>query len=120
MPARPKPKSATAASGAFNVTIVAQNGRLEYEAVMFAASFRRFNPAFKGRLIVTEPQPGPRWSRDPRIGDTTRSLLEDELGVQIVPFTSHHFGESYPYGNKIEALAARPRTNLSSSSTPIP
>ena len=88
--------------------IVSQRGRLEYEAVLFAASFRRFNPAFPGRLIVAEPQPGPNWSSDPRIGDATRALLEDAFGAEIIPFTSQHFGESYPYGNKIEALSILP------------
>lgn len=66
------------------------------------------NPDFAGRLIVTEPQPGPLWKNDPRIhGDETRALLM-ELGAEIVPFESRHFGQTYPYGNKIEALAVMP------------
>lgn len=93
----------------FNVVIVAQAGRLQYEAVLFAASFRRFNPDFPGRIFVAEPQPGPRWSRDPRIGDNeVRRILTETFEVEILPFESRHFGESYPYGNKIEALAALP------------
>ena len=47
----------------FDVVIVAQAGRLTYEAVLFAASLRHFAPDFKGRLIVAEPQPGPLWPR---------------------------------------------------------
>jgi hypothetical protein len=94
---------------AFNIVIVAQNGRLTYEAVLFAASFRRFNPKFRGQFFVAEPQPGGRWSRDPRITDTAaRELLTEEFGATILPFESRHFGESYPYGNKIEALASLP------------
>ena len=93
----------------FNVLIVAQNGRLQYEAVMFAASLRHFNPDFTGRLVVAEPQPGPRWSQDPRIGDpAVRDVLTGELGAEIRPFETRHFGESYPYGNKIEALNTLP------------
>jgi hypothetical protein len=100
--APPKPKP-------FNMLIVGQAGRLTYEAVLFAASFRRFNPHFPGRFLVAEPQPGPRWSHDPRMKDhAARGLLTEDFGATIVPFESRHFGETYPYGNKIEALAALP------------
>ncbi|MCX7643717.1 MAG: hypothetical protein N2Z62_00275 [Rhodobacteraceae bacterium] len=91
----------------FNILIVAQRGRLEHEAVLFAASLRRSSPGFAGRLIVAEPQPGPLWPRDPRIGAPVRALLAD-LGAEIRPFESRHFGAAYPYGNKIEALALLP------------
>ena len=97
-----KPKSR-----AFNVLAVVQQGRLEYEAVVLAASFRLQNPGFAGRLILAEPQPGPRWKSDPRISAPVRKLLES-LGAEIVPFENRQFGQSYPYGNKIEALAALP------------
>jgi hypothetical protein len=93
----------------FNVMIVAQSGRLQYEAALFAASFQRFNPDIPGKLFVAEPQPGPRWSRDPRINDgAVRELLTEGFGAEILPFECRHYGESYPYGNKIEALAALP------------
>ena len=99
----------TASSAVFNVMIVAQAGRLTYEAVLFAASFRRSNPDFQGQLFVAEPQPNARWSRDPRINDTAaRQLLTEDFGATILPFENRHFGESYPYGNKIEALASLP------------
>ncbi len=92
---------------AFNVLCVAQNGRLEYEAVIFAASFRAQNPDFPGTLFIAEPQPGPRWKGDTRITAPVRALLES-LGAQILPFETRAFGQNYPYGNKIEALAALP------------
>jgi hypothetical protein len=92
----------------FNIMIVGQGGRLQYEAILFAASLRRMSPDFTGNLFVAEPQPGPLWQSDPRIrGQETRELLE-RLGATIIPFTSQHFGQSYPYGNKIEALSALP------------
>ncbi len=93
----------------FNVMIVGQNGRLQYEAALFAASFRTANPDFPGRLFVCEPQPGPNWSRDPRMGDTAVRALLSDLGAEIIPFENKHFGETYPYGNKIEALSALPK-----------
>jgi hypothetical protein len=93
---------------AFNVVVVGQAGRLQYEAALFCASFRAAMPDFPGRLFVAEPQPGPRWTRDPRISDpAVRSLLAD-LGAEILPFEATVFGESYPYGNKIECLGALP------------
>ncbi|MBV0912872.1 hypothetical protein [Anianabacter salinae] len=97
------------AANPFNVAIVAQGGRLTYEAVLFAASLRHSDPGFTGRLIVLEPQPGPRWKDDPRIqNDDARALLTGEFGAEIVPFETREFGTSYPNGNKIEGLAALP------------
>ena len=93
----------------FNVVIVGQNGRLQYEAVLFAASLRHSNPDFKGRLFVAEPQPGPKWDKDPRMGnEEVRDLLKG-FGAEITPFENKHFGSSYPPGNKIEALMALPK-----------
>jgi len=93
----------------FNIMVVGQGGRLQYEAVLFAASLRHASPTWDGRLIVAEPQPGPLWPRtDPRIrGDETRAALAD-LGAEIVPFESRDFGAAYRYGNKIEALETLP------------
>ncbi len=92
----------------FNILIVGQAGRLQYEAILFAASLRANSPGFTGKLIVAEPQPGPLWPRDPRMSSDVRALLEDELGATVLPFESRHFGAAYPYGNKIEALACLP------------
>ncbi|MBC7739931.1 MAG: hypothetical protein H7245_22580 [Candidatus Saccharibacteria bacterium] len=92
----------------FNIVAVGQSGRLQYEAVLLAASWRRFNPDFAGKLFIAEPQPSSRWNDDPRITSTAvRGLLTD-LGATFLPFESRAFGSSYPYGNKIEALAALP------------
>jgi len=93
----------------FNIFVVVQNGRLAYEAALFAASLRHTNPDFAGRLIMGEPQPGPLWPDDPRLPDgPLRELLTETYGAEILPFTSHHFGATYAYGNKIEGLACLP------------
>ncbi len=93
---------------AFNIAAVVQGGRLGYEAVLLAASLRACDPGFAGRLILMEPQPGPLWQTDPRLPDgPVRSLLLD-LGAEIRPFQNRRFGQSYPYGNKIEGLACLP------------
>ena len=39
----------------FNIVVVAQAGRLEYEACLFAASLRAKSPKFKGKLFIAEP-----------------------------------------------------------------
>ena len=92
----------------FNIVVVGQSGRLQYEAVLFAASLRTNSPGFKGRLFVAEPQPGPLWPQDPRIDDEDARSLLTSLGAEILPFESRHFGASYAYGNKIECLGNLP------------
>ncbi|SLN28166.1 hypothetical protein ROJ8625_01182 [Roseivivax jejudonensis] len=90
-----------------NLLVVAQAGRLEYEAALFALSLAETITGPRFNLVVAEPQPGPLWPGDPRISPPVRGLLE-ELGATIVSFESRHFGAGYPYGNKIEALFALP------------
>jgi hypothetical protein len=97
-----------AARQKFNIVAVAQSGRLQYEAVLLAASLRASDPDFPGTLYLAEPLPGPLWPADPRITHgPTRALLTD-LGAEFLPFESRAFGADYPQGNKIEALAALP------------
>ncbi len=96
------------AGQSFNIVAVVQGGRLQYEAVLLAASLRAMDTGFRGTLYLAEPQPGPRWGQDPRVTDPeTRALLQD-LGAVFLPFENAVFGESYPHGNKIEALLALP------------
>lgn len=99
--------AAPAAPQRFNILAIAQRGRLQYEAVLLAASLRATNPGFPGTLFLAEPS-GPLWPDDPRIDDpATRALLE-KLGARFLPFENRVFGAAYPRGNKIEALAALP------------
>lgn len=93
----------------FNVMVVGQNGRLMYEALLFAASLRAMDPDFKGRLFIAEPQPSDRWDHDPRMKQTDLLSAFERLGAEILPFENRHFGQHYPYGNKIEALFALPK-----------
>lgn len=96
------------ASQRFNILAVGQSGRLQYEAILLAASLRATNPEFAGRLFIAEPQPGALWKDDPRITNSAiRTQLQD-FGAEIIPFESTAFGDAYAYGNKIEALLALP------------
>ncbi len=95
------------AAQTINILIVAQAGRLTYEAVLFAASLRALGGAGV-RLIVAEPQAGPLWPSDPAMRDDAARALLTELGAEIRPFENRDFGASYPPGNKIEALEVLP------------
>ncbi|MDF9304839.1 hypothetical protein P5P81_21065 [Tritonibacter mobilis] len=92
----------------FNILIVGQSGRLMFEALLFAASLRQKSPAFEGRLIVATPEPGSLWTSNPTIrnGGVLEALAR--LEAEVIPFESRHFGQAYPYGNKIEALSVLP------------
>lgn len=98
----------TGESHAFNLMIVAQRGRLQYEAVLALASLRAADPDFSGRVFVAVPEPGPLWPEDPGLASTGVRDLIEAFGAEILPFKSRHFGAAYPHGNKIEALMALP------------
>ena len=92
----------------FNIVAVVQAGRLQYEAILLAASLRRTNPDFKGRLLLAEPQNNAQWQTSPVVRNAEVLTCLAQLGAEIIPFESKAFGQSYPYGNKIEALAHMP------------
>jgi len=93
----------------FNIALVVQNGRLQYEALLFLASLRRFSPGFGGTVFLAEPQPGPLWPDDPRVRDPDLRAALTEFGGTFLPFENKVFGASYPQGNKIEMLSALPK-----------
>jgi len=93
----------------FNILAIVQGGRLQYEAVIFAASLAASNPNLNATLYLAEPKAGPNWEKDPAIDSPAVRELLQRLGANIVQFESEHFGSSYPYGNKIEALKALPK-----------
>lgn len=92
-----------------NVLVVGQMGRLAYEALLFALSLRWNTKDRRFKLYVAEPRFGPKWPADPIIRpEPLREMIEAQ-GATIIPFESVHFGNEYPYGNKIEALFALPK-----------
>ena len=91
-----------------NLLIIAQAGRLQYEAIIFLASLRVSAPKWTGRIIVAEPRPEGAWvGHDTLMSEECRQIITD-FGAEILPFTATHFGASYPQGNKIEALQILP------------
>ena len=104
---RTKTSATAAVSSDFDIVIVGQAGRLQYEALLLAASLQANAPDFTGTLYVAEPQMSRHWPKDPSMPGDIKSALE-ELGAVILPFENQVFGAEYPYGNKIEALCAMP------------
>lgn len=86
----------------FTILAVVQGGRLEAEALLFMASLRASGNAQP--VVLAETQPGPLWPGDPRISRPELRSMLNELGAEIRPLHSRHFGSDYPQGNKIEAL----------------
>lgn len=94
-------------SSDFDIVVVGQSGRLQYECLLLAASLQANAPTFSGTFYVAEPQTGPLWPKDPTMaGDIKSALIE--MGATILPFECTAFGATYPQGNKIEALCAMP------------
>ncbi|MEE9453518.1 MAG: hypothetical protein V3V13_03935 [Paracoccaceae bacterium] len=92
----------------FNILAVVQNGRLSYEALLFMASLRAAG-LDNMPVYLAEPQPGPLWQDDPRISNPDIRAELEKMGAVIVPFDNKVFGQSYAYGNKIEALKVLPK-----------
>lgn len=92
----------------FNLLLIGQSGRLTYEAILLLASLRANAPEFSGRIFVAQPSDGPLWEKSPAIHNKAARRLIEDLGGELILFESRHFGESYPNGNKIEALFALP------------
>ena len=92
----------------FTLAAILQSGRLEYEAVLLAASLARAEPDRDYALVFLEPQPGPLWRHDPRARNPEVLAFLRACGATIQPFQSRRFGDAYPHGNKIEALRALP------------
>lgn len=88
--------------------LVGQNGRLEFEVILFLASLRANSPKFAGQVFIAEPRFNQAWTNNPMIrSQHTRNLIA-ELGAEFIAFDNKVFGESYPYGNKIECLTVLP------------
>ena len=77
----------------YNILIIGQSGRLQYEAIMFLASLRQSAPDFNGQVFVAEPQHNERWTQNPAITDPDIRALIKALGGKITPFENKNFGE---------------------------
>ena len=92
-----------------NILIIAQEGRLSYEAILFTLSLGVNSPELAKRLYIAEPRFTDLWQRDPRVKDREIRAMLEASGANLVTFESQHFGSTYPNGNKIEALRVLPK-----------
>lgn len=91
-----------------NVLCIVQEGRLQYEALLFMASFNKFHQGANFNVYMAEPQAGTLWDVEPEVTDKDTHEMLEARGAQIIPLHSEVFGSTYPNGNKIEALRLLP------------
>ena len=94
----------------FNILIIGQSGRLQYEAILFLASLRQSAPDFNGQVFVAEPQHNERWDQNPAITDPEIREVIENLGGKITPFENTHSGR--PRGLQLLARGVRPAAAL--------
>lgn len=91
-----------------NVCIVAQNGRLKYEAALFALSFAATQKPNGARLHICMPQQSELWNKDISIDDDLWLRMMEQYGVTLHHFDNSFFGEAYPHSNKAYAIGCLP------------
>ena len=86
----------------FNLVIVAQSGRLQYEVVLFVASVIENSPNFKSKIFVAEPS-GPLWSNDPSISSQACRQALEHLGVGLFNSKIRILARLTPTATKLNA-----------------
>ena len=92
----------------FNICIVGQRGRLEYEALLFMTTFRQLTSSGDVSVYVCTPVDSSVWTSNPDMRGTQIAERLVDLGARIVHFENERFGSRYPHSNKIYALGALP------------
>ena len=98
----------------YNILIIGQSGRLQYEAIMFLASLRQSTPDFNGQVFVAEPQHNEHWTQNPAITDPEIRGLINALGGKISPLENKYFREYTPMGTRLKRALSCPRASPSS------
>ena len=92
----------------FNLCIVAQAGRLKYEALLAVASLRATTHGMLPSVWICIPANNERWSSNPEIDDKNYINVLAGLDAKVVKFENERFGSRYPHSNKVYALKALP------------
>jgi hypothetical protein len=95
-------------STVLNIVVVAQAGRIGYQALLCAASIRAFHAADQTRILVCMPQNSPRWEKDPAIRDAELLRGFRRYDCELAEFDNSDFGSSYPHANKFYSIARVP------------
>jgi hypothetical protein len=91
-----------------NIVIVAQAGRIGYQAVLCAASIRAFHSASDVRVAIAVPKNSARWDQDPALTDAGAIEAFRRYDCEMVSFENADFGSAYPHSNKFYAIASLP------------
>ena len=94
------PSMPHAAINTFNIFIIAQQGRFNFEATLFSLSLRQTNPHFAGKLFVATPQANGLCPQDPSLQSGPLYDLLTQQAVVFMCFENREFGHVYPCGNK--------------------
>ena len=95
-------------SGMWNVAIVAQRGRIAYQALLCAASIRAHHSADDIRVYICVPNYTRRWKTDPGLDDVELVEAFRRYDCEITPFDNADFGSRYPHSNKFYAILSLP------------
>jgi hypothetical protein len=93
-----------------NVALVAQLGRIGYQALLCAASIRAFHAAGDVHISICVPNRSPLWQSDPTVGDADLTHAFKRYDCEIVPFDNVDFGSIYPHSNKFYSILSLPPT----------
>src|SRR5437868_1260080 len=93
-----------------NVGMVAQGGRLGYQALLCAASIRSFHSANQVRVFICIPNKTDLWRDDPRVDDPDLLQSFARYNCEIVRFDNLDFGLRYPHSNKFYSILALPNS----------
>lgn len=91
-----------------NVAIVAQKGRIAYQAVLSAASIRAHHPREQIRIFICVPKNSALWEQDPAIDDVEMLDAFKRYDCELVSFDNADFGSSYPISNKFYSILSLP------------
>ncbi|MHA3914046.1 hypothetical protein [Halovulum sp. GXIMD14793] len=92
----------------FNIYMIAQPGRLEYESLLLVKSLRKFYSGDDIGVYVCTPENSGFWRTNPNMADGEVADKLRDLGCHVVNFKNERFGSRYPHSNKIYALSALP------------
>ena len=91
-----------------NVAIVAQKGRIGYQALLSAASIREHHPAADVRIHICIPNSSELWVDNPGIEDPALIRAFERYSCELVHFENADFGSNYPHSNKFYSILSLP------------
>jgi hypothetical protein len=91
-----------------NICLVAQGGRIGYQAALCAASIRAFHNAADVSIFICVPKNSNNWKNDPGISDTDLVAAFRHYDCTVIAFENRDFGSTYPHSNKFYSMMSLP------------